>query len=806
MSEKELIDLYRKTYDDIVNYLVDGHEKQPKEYAEKLTEYLRPILDAIHKSINNKYETRNVSIKTAFIHLNSLHPKINKRLMLPWGIDLETFNKYNEEYYINGSAATLCLLPDTPNHLLTEIILRLRPRSREENGDSSKDWVGIILQNGHPQTKLLEQANKYYLCGVNWNADDPDKRLFSEQIRLKLQEWGKANEQHALIALREEYPPREFRLVTGRVFDWFKKYPNTENAFYLVDLVDSEQLAGIVAELDIKNGATIDDVDSLLRDCQWHINQYVLSPIMEIEKLYSAEGPSYPDAYFESSEIEGSRNYEMINGLIRLFTPYATSNPELEPSKRFNQRYDGYAFNNMDVIKKLFRKIRTHFEITRGLMGKYAVGYRKHAYEVACVVAGIMDALFYGEENDPSIEYIIRRSSPGFEGLDDKLKQEKVPFLFRQLFRGLSKEDHLFLIPMYREHFIHSFYVFAFGVALMAYSPDKLIPPSLQLKKFTDESEVKRFLKKWFMVSMWHDIAYMIEKGDMVLEAHILSLMREGRRQKGLLPWSPSLGNLIQVENLLDEIRGLSKGSIEMCPRLSNKIGHYKDRLPSDMVISAAFERRDHGVWSALMLNHAWDSQMDTLVLRNWSSADEERKMIAKAIIPHHLADWDVRPILEDYDYLKKKDILPDICAKEATIEKIIKGESLDCDTSKCLKRPLFVIPYEGNEMGYLLGICDMISQAGRENADIPKGIGSDLGIRYNLLEAHSSLEATKGSMGLRLEYTIGTNLRAVFRKRFIRPSLFLGLKSQSKQKEAIEITIGNGEGESMCFFNPLLE
>ena len=94
----------------------------------------------------------------------------------------------------------------------------------------------------------------------------------------------------------------------------------------------------------------------------------------------------------------------------------------------------------------------------------------------------------------------------------------KAPFRFIQLFKGLSKEDQLFLIPQYREHFIHSFYVFVLGVVLMSYAPVNVIPEGLGINEEDDEDKVKERLKKWFLVSMWHDIAYMIEKGNLVLE------------------------------------------------------------------------------------------------------------------------------------------------------------------------------------------------------------------------------------------------------------------------------------------------
>ena len=62
-------------------------------------------------------------------------------------------------------------------------------------------------------------------------------------------------------------------------------------------------------------------------------------------------------------------------------------------------------------------------------------------------------------------------------------------------------------------------------------------------KKAPTEKTLQKDLKTWFLVSMWHDIAYMVEKGNKVLEQHITSFLQPNERNKGLLPWHPSLGN-----------------------------------------------------------------------------------------------------------------------------------------------------------------------------------------------------------------------------------------------------------------------
>lgn len=817
-NSKSLMSIYNDAYDSIIAIMINPKEwktskncKNPsdvlyKRYERKLTSILKPVLLEINKELGDTHKL--VKIKKAVVQCNSLHPMINSRLRLPWNMAMKDIP--------DGGTDILCLHPDRPTHILTEILLRLKPYSNsEQDGKSRKDWVGILKR--HRYQCLLnsnseeEKKNQEYLCPVEWQEDTPELEDFSNVLQTYFEDRRKDNNPDAMVGLGEGYAQSSFHGVTSRVYNWFKKNrEETDNAFYLADLAVSEQLAGISAELKIDENATIDDIRDFLKDCQWKLNRYVFSLILQAERSYSGEGPSYPDAYFSCQTIDASgkieKDYEMLDNLIGPFTPY---NLNGSGKNQFNKRYEDCPFNEMEFIKNLFRKIRIHLEITKGEMGKYAIGYKKHAYEVACVIAGIMDVLFYDKSGSVSIETIVRQCSPGLEGIDGRLKKKDVPFLFRQLFKGLSKEDQLFLIPQYREHFIHSFYVFVFGIVMMFYAPSKVIDKRLSLNSQDDEKIVKNKLKKWFLVSMWHDIAYMIEKGNLVLEQHILSLMREGRREKGLLPWLPSLGNLMQVDKLLEEIRELSEGSIEICPKVLEciKDRDLAERLISDIVIAAAFERRDHGVWSAMMLNHAWDQNMTRLYFGRSNVSkklqDGLLRDIAKAIIPHHLADWDVRQILKDYDRLKK--VFPSVCATPKTFEKLCKGEPIKCDfVTKCL-RPVFIIPNEGNELGYLLGICDMLSQAGRENTELPKDTASKLGIKYRDIQTCGD-SGVENSLQVLLKYKEPEDMDdSLFLEYYTQPALFLGLSSKPKQSESLMISAGGcddiSNDESKCFF-----
>jgi len=234
-----------------------------------------------------------------------------------------------------------------------------------------------------------------------------------------------------------------------------------------------------------------------------------------------------------------------------------------------------------------------------------------------------------------------------------------------------------------------------------------------------------------------------------------------------------------------------------------------------------------------MMFNHAWDQDMKKLYFgRNRVSQklqDGLLREIAKAIIPHHLADWDVRQILKDYDRLKED--FPGVCATEKTIENLCKGTSIDCTFNDNCLRPVFIIPDKGNELGYLLGICDMLSQAGRENTELPTNTASTLGIKYRDIhvcvnsgskdsldsQSYQTMSPTSGvnsgskdSLKVLLKYKKPEEMDdKLFRKYFIQPALFLGLEAKPNNSESIMVSAGGRDSVSgdisKCFFLPSL-
>ena len=426
------------------------------------------------------------------------------------------------------------LQPDKPTHLLTEILWRLKPKS--EIG--KRDWIGLI-KNGPGPDRINELAEEMQMYVFSCN----NRHLYVENFLPILENWRKKNadEGKALVDLKEEYTKKHVEDLTQKVREnWlFGEESSHNNVFFIVDIAESEQLAGIDMELQLPpevTKKTLDEVDKLLHDCQWMVSQYIVGLVSRVEKVHSVSGGLYRDMYFykemEDTEVKREFTYPMIDNLCKFLN---------------TETYSERTFSKWPFIKLLFRKLRTHFEVVGGQRGNYCLGYRNHAYEVVCTVAGVMDVLFEfgespskGEDGKPlrpnSIEDIVRQSGPYLTQIQDKLKEKtEIPFLFRQLFRGLSAENQLFVIPMYREHFIHSFYTFVFGLILMCRPPHNTIPRSLRIIG-KGKHQSRELLKEWFMVSMWHDIAYILQKGSSVLEQYVLRFMQGKIRYKGLLP------------------------------------------------------------------------------------------------------------------------------------------------------------------------------------------------------------------------------------------------------------------------------
>ena len=767
MSMSVVHKAYLITWNELVNYLKDPYHKfikdnrdNPKlileEYQKKVVDIYRPILFAFAGYI----KSNEIGLGRSIIHINSFNS--NQRIRIPfigslpnrdlnwdhWLIEQVAWSEkvINEN---NDSKQLMFIQPDKPSHLLTELMWRFQPWDKWGEGFT----VGIFKEEDVLYGLLNSIGSKTYTINdKSWNI------VKSELVGI-LNTWRHGVEQ---ISLMRDYTgddieifmKRPYQIIKGELDIFRDTAPS--NIIYLPDIVETQYLGGIDFEIYIKDpkkfsNSTMNCIE-FLKTIQWFMSKYIIELISTAERNYASAGELYKEVYFKSDNIE----YECINNLSNILN---LSNPI----------YTGKNFRLSNTVKEVYKKIENHFSLSNSTHGLYWRGYRRHVFEVACVVAGLIDILFLDENFD--LEGILRSCGPRLEKLnflierrekeitDETGAEFKLPYLFKQLLSGLIAEEKLFLIPLYREHFIHSFYCFTFGLIFMGLGPDKLIPKNLSLTFRKSEFGWKQQLRTWFIIAMWHDIAYVLQKGHEILESYLKRFIKEDEipRFRNILPWLPSLGHLMQIDGLVEKMRNVAKDSLWRSKKCST------DKIPEgDLVIATAFDKIDHGIWSAMILKHG----MDRWLKRIFPLVKKTKKLnkILRAILVHHLSSWNIDKLLEDYHCFDK--------------DKFVEKEF---DASNIVR-----INTQKNEFGYLLAICDLICQAGREAPEIAGKHPSKIGIRIKNIIYHTSGLA-ENSLQIDLDYSKKEiPLETLIEDHYEKPATYLGIITDNSEKRNV--------------------
>lgn len=787
-----LRDSYSKAWSNLVDYLqeqssqnashipgTNNHNPKHSDYENKINEFLEHSLFWLACLLTRLCHGKGFSLGRTQIQLNSVYAE--GRLRVPFigsvresaaneptlsqvidgTVELSSWPPFldwrNEQgwrkYVLNTSNGRdlMFLQADTPTHLLTELMWRIQPESEYGKGFC----IGIFPRKTDPLFKTLfnSHGNGYPVrCFApttfkNWDAE----------IKKILNKWKSDNTHAAAVPLTESYGKLEIERIAGNaknilsgskisrqgedggptIDDYWVTHRGL-NIFYLADVSETNAIGGIDAEI-IKSDGEIQPADlvEFLQAVQWQVHLYIISLVIDVERNHASPGGIYRDLYFHTKNRDSSKtiNHQSIRGFHDL----------LDPTSSGAALY----WKQEDRLRRTMMKLRNHFAIADGKRGNYWLGYRQHAFEVACTVAGIIDILFLASCENGSCETLesaVRRAGPNLVGIDQALEnkygsdEKTVPHLFKQLFRGLQCEKQLFMIPEYRDHFIHAFYVFVVGMILLKTAPKGIIGEPLSLSSRGDQKGRLEMVQTWFLVALWHDIAYILEKGGSILERYVLQFMKNPVREKGLLPWSPGLGHLMQIENFLDDLRNYSDEVLTV------PSANYSS---SDVVIARAFDAVDHGIWSGLMVGHGWEESLNACLTdidendypklkgqHIGRSADYEvlnvcarkkkphtckncisakkfilkyrnerfRHDVVRAIMPHHLSLWDIEAMLKSF---RKQN-----------------GED-EADKSSIQVRQ------DSNPLGYLLTLCDVLSQAGREAPELAGEHPSMIGIRF---------------------------------------------------------------------------
>lgn len=291
---------------------------------------------------------------------------------------------------------------------------------------------------------------------------------------------------------------------------------------------------------------------------------------------------------------------------------------------------------------------------------------------------------------------------------------------------ALNFEDTLRLEGGYREHFIHSYHVFLLGLFLM----DKLP----ELKKHLN----KKILTIWFMTSMYHDIAYPVQKIDEISNKYLKQL------EPGIAKWSGigdrldvslriSYGALIGsdlfgarlkaltdtfVDNFFDESSNSRKGEYKKLkdwlsdlpgkPSLNN----YKAGLKVSFYqycLKVVLNSGEHGIVSALLFQNAARRSEE------WSNQQFRRQceVASIGILLHH--SLDKKGAWEMGDRWKV------LGADPKKIDKLCKSFKAEIGEVLGFAQTLFSYDLDSkNEYQFtssMLILCDVLSQWGRSKS-----------------------------------------------------------------------------------------
>lgn len=165
------------------------------------------------------------------------------------------------------------------------------------------------------------------------------------------------------------------------------------------------------------------------------------------------------------------------------------------------------------------------------------------------------------------------------------------------IIKALDMQDTMKYVAGYREHFIHSFYVFMLG-----YLTIKILYGNDMYKDhngltIVNEKNIKDKLQSWFLAALWHDIGYSIEKTEKVLQIYLANIIGEKVIN---LPLRPSWGHLLLIKNFKRAILFESK-FIEFIRDHHCHGNQELAELIMERILYALIDKADHGVISALI-------------------------------------------------------------------------------------------------------------------------------------------------------------------------------------------------------------
>ncbi len=289
-----------------------------------------------------------------------------------------------------------------------------------------------------------------------------------------------------------------------------------------------------------------------------------------------------------------------------------------------------------------------------------------------------------------------------FNEIKERFEKIKDINLMKLLYHMLNFEEELQSLPSYREHFVHSFHVFTYG---------------LIINNLLDGMVLKDKFKEWFIISIFHDVGYPLSKLQEFTNKFIDKILCHGENNPDYIehdiPVEPNWAHflvfdffyrsLIDDKNIWKKFNGFVKYNDDWNPNQGYDF-EFKNYKPDDglkktekiekflkYVTKCNFlHHQDHGIFSALLIYY--NSYMSRQKLLD----KEETIKIFWSILLHNLFGW-------SWQFTKY--------GKINNIEKTTKNIMKEHDKHHPCSPP-FIIK---GKLPLLLLLSDVLAQIGRE-------------------------------------------------------------------------------------------
>lgn len=273
-----------------------------------------------------------------------------------------------------------------------------------------------------------------------------------------------------------------------------------------------------------------------------------------------------------------------------------------------------------------------------------------------------------------------------------------------------ESQKNLFKISRYRDHFLHQCNVYLLGVAVLnIIKSNNFISdlykyfnaayrPKGKAGKYKNNQEIAF---TWFVASMFHDIAYPVEKSHQLVEVFFKRYIFPHKTKKSVFKQDLNIFKTFfdpdysqSIEELADIHRQLNFSSDKInYQTLKDNITLKRDYPIRGKIMTQIFDSQDHGILSAIMLLNRFDT--DTNMFKYLFPA--------VAAISIHNFQW-----IDEYEFK-----MP--CKSCSTVD----TGCTSCENWKNAYDKYFVpelrfTEFEKDPLGFLLIFCDTLQDWGR--------------------------------------------------------------------------------------------